>query len=576
MMKIKRIFTVIAVAAVTILCSCFSKTAGHFNDFDAFTKRVLKEHFEDDYLTAHYLLENPVSFGVRTPLPSLPTEADIGVESYARDLEYCQSVLDALESFDYASLTPKQKNEYTLIKDHFTNAAVLDSYPQYDFQWYPTIGVFDKTITNLSEFPIRNRKDADDHLKCLETAGDFFDAVIGLTEWQIEQGCFAEANIVRNETSKMRAFYNTDTSSLPIAKNYADMLSELGLSNDEAEKLISKQKELIDTVLKPAVKKSYQFLEEHINSIESEPVHNEEHKGYYTAYIRSLTGSTESLEELKEYFEKDLRKIAEKINEINADGVSTEGFGGTDISSEEILEMLRYHMEDYPKLDSADYEVINQSNSNTTVLAYYVSPPLDSHTADQIKVNSITESNPVLKYIVLAHEGFPGHCYQKNYFRKSEYYSDIAAVFENPSYIEGWAQYAELDMLQRLGLSEETIKYWILKEEFEYEMGAFADIVVNGLGWDWKELDTFIKGIGYKDPDSKVILAKSLVSSVKRSPGMYVPYGYGMLKFIELRQFTEEEQGADFNPVEFHKIILEHGSRSFARIRQDLIESFSK
>ena len=500
----------------------------------------------------------------------MPAAENIDVESYAKDKEYCLKVLEELEKFEYDKLTQTQKNQYELIQEHFTVAAVLDEYPQYDFQWYPTTGVFDKTITNLTEFPINIKQDAEDYLECLSTSGEFFDAVIDLTEWQIEQGFFVEANIVRNETAIMRAFYNADTDDLMISKSFADKLAEIGLEGKEAKELKERHEKLIDTVLKPAIKRSYEFLEDHTNSFDSEGVDRESFTRYYTAYIRSLIGSTESLEELRDYFADHLKKMIKEYNSINMEEVKA---GHVDYGSpEEIVDMLRNNMQDYPELKDVSYELTEHSNSSSTILAYYVDPQIDSSGTGQIKVNPAAGSNSVLEYLVMAHEGFPGHCYQKNYFRQSEYYNPISAIFENPAYVEGWAQYAETDMLKYAGLPANEVRYWTLKEQIEYELGAFSDIVINGLGWTWQELDAFIKDSGYIEPDTKVILAKSLAASAKKSPGMYVPYGYGMQKMADLKEQEKEELGSMFDPLEFHKVILDQGSRSFARIETDLDE----
>ena len=84
----------------------------------------------------------------------------------------------------------------------------------------------------------------------------------------------------------------------------------------------------------------------------------------------------------------------------------------------EIMEQLKDDsLVDFPEIKNISYELKNVPNalSGTSACAFYLVPPIDSKDANIIYINNNrVESNEM--FSTLAHEGYPGHLYQTNYF----------------------------------------------------------------------------------------------------------------------------------------------------------------
>lgn len=561
-----------SVLLITSSACAIPAIAGRFMSFSSFSRSLVKQHLEDDYMTMHYLMENPEGAGFIEPSPALNWHT-LSAISYRDETKYCESVLKKLQNYDYARLPEPQKREYETIKEYFEARQELNQYPEYDYQWYPVTGTFDKTVTNLSEFPIRNENDISAFFSCLMSAPTYFDSMMKLTDWQIEHGCFPETSTVRESSSRIRSYWQTDLDDLSMTILFREKLDVLDLKPDKKEKYIEKYRSILETAYMPAVKKCFEYLDEKVNTEDPPTGSGSSRRDYYQAYIRTLIGSRDDLDDIRFALDRDIRSAVKEMNSISEEA-KTEDIELSESTA--IIEHLQNSMSDYPKTEEIRYEVTETGKTSRSTLAYYVVSELDSHSKNLIRVNDIPGSSNIMKYIVLAHEAFPGHCYQKNYYKFEEQPSYIPMVFYNPAFTEGWAQYVELDMLKHSGLSEEAVRYWTLKETIEYELSAFADITINGLGWTWEELDAYIKDIGYRESDTKIILAKKLASSVKQSPGLFVPYGYGMLKFRTLRSIYEQKEGSEFDPAEYHRVILQYGSRPFSTLEKDLLAVYAE
>ncbi len=67
-------------------------------------------------------------------------------------------------------------------------------------------------------------------------------------------------------------------------------------------------------------------------------------------------------------------------------------------------------------------------------------PPMDRPQENVIYINGGKSSYDT--YTLLAHEGFPGHLYQHEYFRRKET-QELRHVLNFSAYSEGWATYVE-------------------------------------------------------------------------------------------------------------------------------------
>jgi hypothetical protein len=132
-------------------------------------------------------------------------------------------------------------------------------------------------------------------------------------------------------------------------------------------------------------------------------------------------------------------------------------------------------------------------------------------------------------------------------------------------YQEGWANYVERIMLQKAPLDSASAEDIACNEFISYMLNAGADIAVNGLGYDLKELSDWIKGFNLDQS-----FANDLYSYSIENPGLLLPYGYGMAKFWDLDGRARAALGNEFNSEEYHLQLLKNGPRQFELVEQDV------
>jgi len=170
----------------------------------------------------------------------------------------------------------------------------------------------------------------------------------------------------------------------------------------------------------------------------------------------------------------------------------------------------------------------------------------------------------------LAHEGFPGHCFQTTYYYDTNPHP-IRTIVENQGYIEGYAMYVEMYSFEWMLEDDPNLaRFLALDTELNYLLQALVDIGVNYEGWGKEGIRSFLKEYGFVDSDEMV---NSLYEYVVSDPGLLLPYGIGLLEMNELRKDTEEKLGKRFDEVEYHRTILEAGPMYFDLLKEKINET---
>jgi uncharacterized protein (DUF885 family) len=123
--------------------------------------------------------------------------------------------------------------------------------------------------------------------------------------------------------------------------------------------------------------------------------------------------------------------------------------------------------------------------------------------------------------------------------------------------MEGYAMYAETLALNYFGLSEQQVAGQAAYDAFMYALHARVDIAVNYQGWSLGQLSDYLEAFGFADS------ARNLYSGAQEQPLVYLPYGLGLVGFLDLREQTEERLGSAFVEKDYHDAILRNGPLSF-------------
>lgn len=541
-------------------------------DFDQFLFEEWKDAMESDYLSMHFGVIDYQAYGIEKPEPTL---GHVSYQEYYDGSEELKETLKKLESFDVGQLDERQKVDYETLHFYLENAILRYQYPQFDELFNPYSGDLMNLVTNYTEFVLRNEEDVQDYLTILKDTPRYVDEMLEMTYQQASEGFFMNDDTIDVALENIDEFTEKkeDSALIIIFEKNLDALD--GISAAKKEEYKQQNRDIVLNEYLP----SYEKARNQLASLKGSRKNSGGTSGYpngkeYYEAMAQYKGSTnQSVEEMVAECERALESAyLLYITTLYSIGFDESGnFKDVQDMSlsepEEILEYLRNHLDRFPEGPEVEYtpSYLDPSVANPSTVAYYMSPPIDDITQNVIRINGdiVGEDNNSL-YYTLAHEGFPGHLYQFTWYYNTQP-NPIRGELSIMGYQEGWAQYVEGIMLEESELDEYSATDTRLNVFLGYVLNAWADLGVNGLGWSQQELKTKLDDMGFNGGS-----AGSLCDAVVGMPATIVPYGYGMLKFYDLRDKAQEALGEDFNEVDFHTVLLTNGPRPFDLVEQDV------
>lgn len=185
---------------------------------------------------------------------------------------------------------------------------------------------------------------------------------------------------------------------------------------------------------------------------------------------------------------------------------------------------------------------------------YAVSPPPSDWTEEQQR-SFLEEYNSHMLKILTLHEAFPGHYVQLEYSNRHP--SLIRRVLRSGSYIEGWAVYGEVAMLNEgYGGGDLKLRLMQLKFYLRAVANSILDHRMHCSGMSDEEAMRFLQ----EDAFQSVGEAKLKVIRAKQSSVQLSTYFVGRMAHYRLRQAVQREMGDFFNLGRYHQAVLEAGS----------------
>ena len=539
-------------------------------DFDAFLTSEFVEAMESDYMSMHYAVKDYESYGITKPDLTI---GDASKESYDDAKESAEESLKKLEAFDYESLSDRQKTDYDTYKASLQETIDLNSYPMLDSLFNSSSGIINNLLTNFTEFVFYRQEDVDDYLAVLATVPDYIDQALELTKQQAAQGFFLSDSQLDDTESDIQKFTEkTDDNQLIVifdeAMDAADFLTDAQRADYKA-----KNRDLVLNSYIPAYTKAGEELEKLRGSASYEGGlcnYSNGGKDYYEALARTKSSTSLSVQEQFDFLNSFVSdQVTEMINLYRKDPNIYDEFDSETVdvtSPEDILSQLQNNLQDYPKGPDVTYTAsyLDASVANDSIMAYYVNPPIDDPTDNVIKINGSNISDTNELYGTLAHEGFPGHLYQTTWFLATNP-NPIHAAISEIGYTEGWAMYAEVNQYAHSSLSANVAEMQKINTTLGYTMDAAADLAVNGLGYTVEDLAEWLDQLGLNSSS-----AQSLYDFVVSQPGVILPYGYGMAKFLTYQQQAKDALGSSYDAVELNTVLLTGGARTFEQVDKDV------
>ncbi|MCH4013453.1 MAG: DUF885 domain-containing protein [Solobacterium sp.] len=554
---------VCALGTVTPLCALAEES-----DDDKLEDLMTSEFvdtMEDDYMTLHFTLKDPSALNIEVPEPTFGNTDFKGEAEKAKS--DAEKVLKELDDIDRDSLTEEHQYDYDVMVDSYT---YQKNWSDTNWEWMFTAdnNLVNSITTNMTEFQFYDKQDFYDYVSVLDTVDDYVNAALDLTKEQADNGYFMNEASLEESLSEIKDFTDkTDDNPLIVDfKDDADASSFL--SEEEKGTLENQVNDIVINDIIPACTNAYDTLSGMKDKCVDDFSDIENGLAYYTAAEQHTVGSAKSLQdqfdELDDFIQD---KTAEYISLLQKNPDA----GSTEISMkdpDEILTYLSNSLNDhgFPDCPDVNYtaDYLDPSVVSGNVMAYYMSSPLDDYTDNVIRINKNNISDNTEFYNTLAHEGYPGHLYQHVYdlSKKHNYIRQLCGYL---GYQEGWAEYVANDAMEWGIMSDEDAKAVELNNDITYGLSALTDIAVHGLGWQEKDVSSYLRRIGLNSE-----AASSLYQTAMQYPISYDSYGYGLCRFTVMRENAEEALGDKFDKTEFHEVILDHSDRMLDTVETDV------
>ncbi len=538
--------------------------------FDQYTEDLFKQEAAQSLLTLHYTLADPESYGITDYDRTLGTAS---VEDAKKDIEELKQIRSDLDQMDSRLLSKDQLLTYTILSSYVNTLLSADGLELYDQPLSTTLGIQSQLPVLLSEYTFYRKQDVDDYLSLLSSIDTYYDSIIAF-ETQRADADLGLCDTVINNIIRSCNAYLIDADHSFMAETFSSRLDEMGgLSDQEKADYKAKNKKAIDEHFVPAYERLISGLEglKGRGSNDKGLYYYPEGRKYYEYLVNASTGTSYSdVSALKQAINKQMAAELTTVNQLLSDDPSlgnkleTSAFTLTD--PKEILEDLKAQCQaDFPPVDNCSYTIKNVPKTLEGFLspAFYLTVPIDRPQDNSIYINNQSTDAGSL-YTTMAHEGYPGHMYQTNYFNRHNT-CNLRNVLDFQGYAEGWGTYAEYYAYGlNNGLDENMGQLLQHNSAFTLALYALLDINVHYEGWNMDQVREYLN-MYFQIDDPSVI--SSIYYEVVENPANYLSYYTGYLEFLNMKEEAKQRLGANFSLLEFNRFLLDIGPAPFSVIR---------
>ena len=567
----------------TILFGCgqaSTQTSLKQKKFDRFLNSCFKEYAAENTVTLHFKLSNPSAYGIKTPVS--PTYGDLSSDALKKNCSRSKELLQKLYTFPSSSLTKKQKLTWQIFQDYLNESIMNEKYILYSSP-LGTNGLQSEIPVTLSEYRLDNEKDIKDYLSLVNQVPELFTQILDFEQERRNAGLISPSFVISDTIDQIDQFLNASEENNPLIQSFEDRLTEVeSLSKDQKASYIANNRLLVTDKVLPAYKSLKTSLQAYTNDSKNTSSKERlcEYKNgqdYYKFLLMSNVGTDFSPEDCITILESQLKNTVKDISSLTTKNkdLYTEYLSATPALSapKEIMNTLKNDsLIDFPEIKNISCQLKNVPDalSGTSACAFYLVPPIDSTKDNIIYINkSRVDSNEL--FSTLAHEGYPGHLYQTNYFLTTNP-SPLRTFLHCAGYDEGWGTYAQLysyNFIEFKNVDEQTTKQlrqlYRDNDLLSLSLSSLCDLYVNYKNYDENALANYLQTYGI-DKDS----AQNLYRYVIENPTTYLSYSIGCYELDQLKQTMSASLGKAFKISDFHESVLNVGSCNFSILRQEI------
>ena len=567
----------------TILFGCgqaSTQTSLKQKKFDRFLNSCFREYAAENTVTLHFKLSNPSAYGIKAPVS--PTYGDLSSDTLKKNCSRSKELLQKLYTFPTSSLTKKQKLTWQIFQDYLNESIMNEKYILYSSP-LGTNGLQSEIPVTLSEYRLDNEKDIKDYLSLVNQVPELFTQILDFEQERRNAGIISPSFVISDTIDQIDQFLNASEENNLLIQSFEERLAEVeSLSKDQKASYIANNRLLVTDKVLPAYKSLKTSLQTYIN--ESKNTSSKERlceykngQDYYKFLLMSNVGTDFSPEDCITILESQLKNTVKDISSLTTKNkdLYTEYLSASPALSapKEIMNTLKNDsLVEFPEIKNISCQLKNVPDalSGTSACAFYLVPPIDSTKDNIIYINkSRVDSNEL--FSTLAHEGYPGHLYQTNYFLTTNP-SPLRTFLHCAGYDEGWGTYAQLysyNFIEFKNVDEQTTKQlrqlYRDNDLLSLSLSSLSDLYVNYKNYDENALANYLQTYGI-DKDG----AQKLYRYVIENPTTYLSYSIGCYELDQLKQTMADSLGKAFKISDFHEAVLNVGSCNFSILRQEI------
>lgn len=555
-----RAFSVIAgTIGILLLSGCQSETsAGQNRQFRQFTKQLFCQELSSNTISLHYTLKNPKEYDIR--------ENEVTFGTFPTDnknlLAAVENLEEVLKTFDYNKLSVENSLTYDVLKCYLNMTERDAEYILYDEPMGLVSGVQTQLPVILSEYPFYEQSDVDTYLQLMKTTPEYFASLLKFEQKKSKAGLFMSDKMAEQVIEQCKAFRDMGENNYLYSTFAERVCTVTSLSDKQKSDYIQKNARMMKEYVLPAYDNLICTIEKLKGSGKNEQglCYLPKGKDYYEQVVEASTGSTRSVEEIRDMTRRQMvedLEAMERVMKISEKEVNA----SIPQNPTSILQDLQTKITtSFPELPDTTYEVkyVPKAMQEHLSPAFYMIPAIDAYNENVIYVNEAQIGNTMTLFTTLAHEGYPGHLYQTVYFANTNP-DPIRTILNFGGYVEGWATYAEMCSYYLAPLTKDQAT--LLQKNSSIVLGLYtlADIGIHYDGWSREDAIAFYKKYGIGDEDN----INRIYDLILGSPGNYLKYYVGYVEFLELKKDWVKEYGSQASQKEFHKAVLDVGPAPF-------------
>lgn len=557
--KIRAFSVIVGTIGILLLSGCQSETsAGQNRQFRQFTKQLFCQELSSNTISLHYTLKNPKEYDIR--------ENEVTFGTFPTDnknlLAAVENLEEVLKTFDYNKLSVENSLTYDVLKCYLNMTERDAEYILYDEPMGLVSGVQTQLPVILSEYPFYEQSDVDTYLQLMKTIPEYFASLLKFEQKKSKAGLFMSDKMAEQVIEQCKAFRDMEENNYLYSTFAERVWTVTSLSDKQKSDYIQKNARMMKAYVLPAYDNLICMIEKLKGSGKNEQglCYLPKGKDYYEQVVEASTGSTRSVEEIRDMTRRQMTEDLEAMERVmqNSEREVNAAVPQNPVS---ILQDLQTKiLISFPKLPDTTYEVkyVPKAMQEHLSPAFYMIPAIDAYNENVIYVNEAQIGNTMTLFTTLAHEGYPGHLYQTVYFANTNP-DPIRTILNFGGYVEGWATYAEMCSYYLAPLTKDQAT--LLQKNSSIVLGLYtlADIGIHYDGWSREDAIAFYKKYGIGDEDN----INRIYDLILGSPGNYLKYYVGYMEFLELKKDWVKEYGSQASQKEFHKAVLDVGPAPF-------------